>query len=251
MLSLSTAISCGVRAVVAIDTVGFMATVADRIREALALRGMGVNSLDRALGKSPGTTSSMLNRGSEPVLSNAAEIAKVLRVRLEWLATGEGPLEIGLVVSNDADPTSSGRAPLTFRDLPGWAEAVTKAKRRYRRIPEVAWIGAGLQAAQNVNEHIDEAVVLNFAKSWLIAATDDERAAAAEAEGRAAMAAEDEAYRQKLIAFDNPPPPKARKPRTVKAKATTKLRASRGAYVAADAAKGEVHFRGTRLEGSS
>ena len=119
---------------VAVDTVCPMASVADRIREVLGLRGMGVNSLDRALGKSPGTMSNMLNRGSEPLLSNGAEIARVLGVRLDWLATGEGPMEpLALAVSNDADPTSSGRAPLTFRDLPGWAEAVAKAKQATAR----------------------------------------------------------------------------------------------------------------------
>lgn len=228
--------------VVTKDTLAPMASVADRIREALKIRGMGVNGLDRALGKAPGTMSNMLNRGSEPVLSNGAEIAKALGVRLEWLATGEGPMEpSALVASNDADPTSSGRAPLTFRDLPGWAAAVEKARRRYRRIPEVAWIGAGLQAAQNVNEHIDEAVVLNFARAWLTGSTDEERAAAAEAEGRAAMAEEDAAYAQRLLAFDNPPPPKARKPRA-KAKTPADLLQKGGLHVAADAAKGEVHF---------
>lgn len=119
---------------------------------------MGVNSLDRTLGKKQGYTATLLARGSEPVLSGGVEIARALGVRLTWLATGEGPMD------DDAAPQSHRRR---FCDLPGWAEAERKARVRYKRIPEEAWEGAGLLMAQAPLDHVDESVVLGFAQAWL------------------------------------------------------------------------------------
>jgi hypothetical protein len=199
MISVSTDITAQSIDEVSADTVSPM-TVAERIREAMKAKGVGTNGLDRALGKKPGYTSTMLSRGSEPILSGAAEIAKVLGISLLWLATGEGSMD-------DETPASSGTRHKTFKDLPGWLEAEARARLRYRKIPEVGWLGARMLMAANPPAYIDEAVVLSFAQAWMTSATEDEREAAAEAEGRAAMAAEDEAYRQKLLGLDPPPPP--------------------------------------------
>lgn len=123
------------------------------------------------------------------------KLAEALAVRLDWLVSGSGPMD-------DASPTpppiSSGTRHKTFKDLPGWLEAERKARARYKRVPSLAWTGAGLFMSETPPEVIDESTVYAFAQAWLAGASEGERERAAEAEGRAAMAEEDAAYERKL-----------------------------------------------------
>lgn len=193
-------------AVVTTATVDAM-SVADRIKLALKERNMGQNSLDRALGVSQGTTSMMFGRGSEPLLTRGVEIARILGVRVEWLATGEGPM-----MAEDLPPHSSGVRGLRLRDRPDWAEQLVKAKAKYRRVPEIAWIGCGLGMAANAPEHLTPEIILGYATGWLTGSSDDERIAAAEEEARAAMAKEDAEYANRFLPLDPPAPPHVRRP---------------------------------------
>lgn len=198
---------------VSTDNMPLMAeTFTDRLRKAMRAREMGPVALDAALDKKLGYVSTLLGREGTPKVDSAAAIAKALGVRLDWLATGEGPME------SDDLPTSSETRHKTFKDLPGWLDAEATARARYRKIPEVAWLGARMLMAANPPMHIDEAVVLSFAQAWLTSATDDEREAAAMEEGLAAMAAEDEAYRQRLLGLEPPPPPGKAKAKKTTAK---------------------------------
>ncbi|RYD70510.1 MAG: hypothetical protein EOP84_26570 [Verrucomicrobiaceae bacterium] len=73
-----------------------MRTFTERLEEAMAARGASVTTLDRALGKGDGYTSTLIARGSVPKPDNMKRIAKALSVRLEWLEREEGEM---------ADPT--------------------------------------------------------------------------------------------------------------------------------------------------
>lgn len=182
-------------------------TVGQRVERAMHARGLGYNELDRALGVSEGYSSRLCSTPRNPRASTLLRLAEVLAVRLDWLVSGAGPMSDE---SPTPPPISSGTRHKTFKDLPGWAEAERKARARYRRIPPVAWIGAGLLMAETPPEIIDESTVLAFAQAWLAGASDDEREKAAEVEGRAAMAEEDADYERKLTKIK--PGKKATKP---------------------------------------
>jgi hypothetical protein len=205
-----------------------MSSVADRIKKALELRGMGQNSLDRALGKKQGYTSMLLGRDSEPLLSGGSDIAKILGVRLEWLATGEGPMDSA--EESPTPPTSSGPRAKTAKDLPGWAEALAAAVARWRRIPASAWGAVSLLSFENPPERITPELLFKMAQGWLSSASDDELAAAEEADIRRVMAEEDAAYLARTSG-----------PMKVQRKKSAKLE---GGVRAPDAASGGAHLHG-------
>lgn len=171
-------------------------TVGQRVERAMLARGLGFNELDRLLEVSDGYTSRLCSTSRNPRASTLAKLSSTLRVRLEWLISGQDPMEEE--TSPTPPPISSGTRHKTFKDLPGWAEAERKARARYKRVPSMAWTGAGLFMSETPPEVIDESTVHAFAQAWLAGATESHREAAAEAEGRAAMAEEDAAYERKL-----------------------------------------------------
>ncbi|WP_431281622.1 helix-turn-helix domain-containing protein [Humitalea sp. 24SJ18S-53] len=76
--------------------------LADRLRTAVSDAGKQAD-IATAAGISLGTLKNYL-RGSEPKLGTLLTLAKVTKVRLEWLATGEGPMHQGDPVAPPASP---------------------------------------------------------------------------------------------------------------------------------------------------
>lgn len=69
------------------------------------------------MGKAPGFTASFITRTTDPRMSSLVALARALKVRLDWLATGEGPME--------PEDAATGE---THATLPGWAESAVKVK---------------------------------------------------------------------------------------------------------------------------
>jgi hypothetical protein len=104
-----------------LDNILSMETIAERVRRALTLRGMGVVALDVALGKKQGYTTNLLKRRNTPRSDTLATLASVLNVRLAWLATGEEPMEES--TGEDAPPDSSARVSYTALRTPPTLQA--------------------------------------------------------------------------------------------------------------------------------
>jgi len=77
----------------------------------------GVNALARAMGKSQGFVSRQLRETRDPRISTAVLFAEILRVRIEWLLLGSGPMEPDL-----------GPGGETYADLPGWRSAASQVR---------------------------------------------------------------------------------------------------------------------------
>jgi len=77
-----------------VDSHRMATTLAERWKIARERAGLGYNELDRLIGQTSGY-SSPLERGTKPTPSVKvmADAAKVLNVSLDWLATGEGPMD--------------------------------------------------------------------------------------------------------------------------------------------------------------
>lgn len=91
-------------------------SIGQRIKEARDLRKMGSNELDRQLGKDRNGYISLTEKGREPGLLVASEIARILKVELQWLATEEGPMERRSPSSKDVFPERA-RAIEMLREL--------------------------------------------------------------------------------------------------------------------------------------
>ncbi|WFX01697.1 helix-turn-helix domain-containing protein [Citrobacter braakii] len=88
-----------------IDEVG-KTSIADRLRELIGKRSVRQAAADWGLSFS--TLNNYLTRGTEPSLNVAIKISKVEQVRVEWLATGQGPAaadESGNAVDKNDGPT--------------------------------------------------------------------------------------------------------------------------------------------------
>jgi hypothetical protein len=98
------------------DSVG-VTTFGDRLKAARAARKVGANELGRAIGQGPGYVSKLEKgeRGS-PTADNAAKLAAALRVRLDWLTTGKGPMDLG--ASDAAPATVAPDSPLPPSPVP-------------------------------------------------------------------------------------------------------------------------------------
>jgi len=68
-------------------------TFSDRLRRAIEQSGIGVNDLNRMLGKKPGYLSNTMARDSMPAADVVLELARHLKVRFEWLVKGEEPMQ--------------------------------------------------------------------------------------------------------------------------------------------------------------
>lgn len=163
-------------------------------------RGIGYNELDRALGYSEGYSSRLVHSTRSPRAHTLAALAEVLQVHMAWLASGQGPMDDGRTV---APPISSSTRAKVAKDLPGWAEALGQAVMRWRRIPSSAWGAISLMSFENPPERITPDFIFQMAQAWLTSATDDELAAAEEADIRRVMAEEDAEYASRMS--PNPP----------------------------------------------
>lgn len=67
--------------------------IGERLRLALAARGMKAGDVDRAMGKAYGAVATILQRQSTPRRETAEAIAATLRIRIEWLLHGEGDMD--------------------------------------------------------------------------------------------------------------------------------------------------------------
>jgi transcriptional regulator with XRE-family HTH domain len=68
----------------------------DRVRQARHLRELGSTELDRRAGVSQGTVSRLESKQRGKfggTATTVARVAKALRVNMEWLMTGQGPME--------------------------------------------------------------------------------------------------------------------------------------------------------------
>lgn len=107
-----------------VDTPRVRSSFRDRVLVAMrrlgigTSRGAGFNELDRLMGKAIGFTSQVIGRTSSPRLDSVILLAKTLRVRLEWLATDQGPMELG-VAPEGAE---------TYGQLGGWTDAAAQVK---------------------------------------------------------------------------------------------------------------------------
>jgi hypothetical protein len=165
-------------------------TVGQRVERAMDTRGIGYNEVDRGLGYSEGYTSRLVHSTRQPRADTLAKLAEVLRVDLAWLASGKGSMG----EESPSSPASSGPRAKVAKDLPGWAEALGLAVLRWRRIPTSAWAAVSMLSFDNPPERITPDFIFEAAQGWLKQASDDELAAAEEADTRRVMAEEDAAY---------------------------------------------------------
>jgi hypothetical protein len=169
--------------------------VRQAVRELLAEPEHSGNQTKLALklGISQPSLSTFLSgqKGAGPEM--AAAVAKMVGLTFEQLVTGKQGMR-------------------RFRELDGWAEAEAEARRRYRRIPDYAWRGAGNLMAAEAPQHIDERVVLHFAEAWMLTASEDAIEKAERDEVLSVMAEEDRSRgKQPPLPMDPEPLPKARK----------------------------------------
>ena len=69
-------------------------TLADRVRETMRLRNIGVNALGRRMNRKPGYVSALLSQNRSPRARNLTALAQALGVRLAWLVDGDGPRDV-------------------------------------------------------------------------------------------------------------------------------------------------------------
>lgn len=133
-------------------------TLRDRVLLAMrrlgigSARGEGFNALDRLMGKGPGFTSGAIGRTASPRLDSVILLSRALQVRLDWLATGEGPMDVG------AAPGSE-----TYGDLPGWAAAA----REVRGLPAYAVEAVAARPMLLRPERVTTEFVRALAGFWL------------------------------------------------------------------------------------
>src|ERR1700730_10883866 len=92
-----------------------------RLRYAISDRGLTMESLEQLMGRSAGYVSRTLSESRDPRWPNAVEFARALKVNLEWLATGDGPM--------DQESAATGE---TFAMLEGWTAAAADAVQQPR-----------------------------------------------------------------------------------------------------------------------
>lgn len=180
-----------------------MTAFGDRLKEAMKYRGVRPNELNRLAGKDLGFASNLAKR-ENPRSDTVAIVARALRVRLEWLMTGQG----GMVDPDQEEeaeraPTSGETRAKTLKDMAGWAEAFAEAVLRWRRIPLYTWEAVSMLSFENPPERVTPDLLLRLAKSWMSSVSDDDLAAAEEADIRRVMAEEDAAYEARM----SPKPP--------------------------------------------
>jgi hypothetical protein len=176
-----------------VEWLASVATLADRIENALAARGKKAADLDRYLaerfgkkgtGKTAGTgyMHRVLKRGQEPSGTVLAAIADFLDISLEWLVRGQGPMDRGEVGAR------------TFDSLPGWAQAsVVEIERG--RVQAYAIRAAGRAPAFVEPDAVTPDFVFRQAMHWLAEAPEAVRIAAMEAEAKRLKAEEDDRLR--------------------------------------------------------
>jgi transcriptional regulator with XRE-family HTH domain len=69
-------------------------TLADRVRETMRLRNIGVNELGRRMNRKPGYVSAMLSQNRSPRAQNLAALPHALGVQIAWLVDGEGGRDV-------------------------------------------------------------------------------------------------------------------------------------------------------------
>ncbi len=173
-----------------------VSTLGQRLKHAMAVRGIKNNELDRLMGKK-GYVSRLANdqrpNASAETVSRAAQ---ALGVRVEWLMRGEEPMEestdgspTGPSVSIDPAPAASGM-PMVFGAIPGWETAERIARKRHPDWPEEAWQMGRMTMGAQLPGAIDPTVVAQFAQAWMLA-SDPERQRATRAILHARMVSED------------------------------------------------------------
>lgn len=98
-----------------------MSAFGARLLAAMEARGLGHNELGRAIGKGPGYVSALITEGRDPRLTNVIALAVALKVRMDWLATGEGPMELE-DEGQPVDPWERVRRRPEYQGLPAWAQ---------------------------------------------------------------------------------------------------------------------------------
>ena len=163
---------------------GQVKTLGERLRLAIDVRGVGVNELDEAIGRSR-YVSKIVNDHRKPRGDVLLAIAKRLQIDPAWLVTGEGiapTSEDDLSVREDAGP-----APIWRRD-PAWAtERDLALARRADLLPEryIEEVGE-----MNMTRHRrpTSSLILRFAEAcWLDDLAEQQRVAAAPQSAQAAV----------------------------------------------------------------
>jgi transcriptional regulator with XRE-family HTH domain len=110
-----------------------VSTIAERLKEAMDAEGLNQNQLKERLGlKNDGYLSNVFKRNSDGLRPQTlAKLSKALRVRYDWLATGDGPMreapvDEGPVVELDERYHNRGVAAKAARDF-GYPEAAIKS----------------------------------------------------------------------------------------------------------------------------
>jgi transcriptional regulator with XRE-family HTH domain len=90
------------------------ATLGQRLQQALKARGMGINELDRAIGKH-GYCSRIARDEREATADNLGAIALALGISLDWLVLGQGEMDSASVTTKESGEAVVDRYP--FRAL--------------------------------------------------------------------------------------------------------------------------------------
>lgn len=144
-----------------------------RARAAIALEGvrpfarkvgvshvtmLGIDNGTNALSKSDTTDALAATFGLSDVARLYAEAAK-FAVEHPDLVAAENSTSTRVELDTVTNPS--------FGDLPGWKEAESEARRKYRYIPEDAWVGARGLAGMKFREQVTAENVLKAAQLWL------------------------------------------------------------------------------------
>lgn len=113
-----------------------MNSFSQRLRKALAKSGMRPAELAKAIGASTQVINNLIKRDSKSS-AFAPQMAKVLNIRHEWLATGEGEMHLS------ADPTSAFEGQNSIIPVLSNSQLVTASSGKHVQFYEnQLWVGA-------------------------------------------------------------------------------------------------------------
>lgn len=132
--------------IVKADPRGGEESFGDRLKMAMDRVGYGYNELAKDAGLGEGYVSRLVNGGrKQPRATTVERLARLLKVRQEWLTSGKGPI---------VDPMAA-----TLGELPGWAAAVGAALALQ---PELDWAIHGASKLPAIRAPADGAASPTF-----------------------------------------------------------------------------------------
>ena len=122
------------------DNVAVVATVADRLQQLLDERGIARRAVAQKAGLGENTVQKILERGTGARSDSIVKLANALRVRTEWLLTGEGPRDVDQAEASVGEDPPTTAAPSSVIDWHGLrVRGEKRAQREGLDIEPWAW----------------------------------------------------------------------------------------------------------------